>query len=77
MRPERLSLDPNSADAELQWNHWQQTVDFFSELHDITDEDNQALSTNCLSAGVYNYVSGATNYTDAMEILQKLCQTEE
>ena len=73
MKPERLSLDPNSADAELKWTHWKKTLsNFFSKLDKITDQDKYALLTNFLSADVYSYVSGAGNYADAIKVLEDL-----
>jgi len=73
MKPERLSLDPNSADAELKWTHWQKTLNnFFSKLDNVSDQDKHALLINFLSAEVYNYVSATSNYTDAIEALKEV-----
>ena len=73
MKPERLSLDPNSTDAEIKWNHWHKTFNnFLSKLDDASDDDKLAILINYLSADVYSYVSGATNFAAAIEILDKL-----
>ena len=76
MKPERLSLDPNRADAELNWNHWRKMLNnFFTKLANITDQDKHALLINILSADVYNYVSEASSFADTITALEKLCET--
>lgn len=73
MKPERLSLDANSADAELKWTHWQKTFNnFLSRLDDVSEEDKLAILVNYVSADVYSHVSGAADFTAAIELLQNL-----
>ena len=76
MKQERLSLDPNSADAELKWNHWRKTLNnFFTKLANITDQDKHALLINFLSADVYHYVSETSGFADTIPALEKLYET--
>ena len=68
LRPERLDVDPSSADADKQFKHWQKTFDNF-----VASSDNpQKLSilTNFVSARVYEYIADATTFESAIEILQ-------
>ena len=77
MKPERLSLDRDSADAEFKWKHWHTTfTNFLSKLDDVTANDKLGILINFLSADVYTYISEATTFDTAIEILENLlCQT--
>ena len=73
MKPERLSLDPNSPDAELKWRHWHKTFsNFLSKLNEVTEDDKYAILINYLSAEVYTYVSSTSDFKNAISTLQKL-----
>jgi hypothetical protein len=73
MKPERLSLDPNSEDAELNWKHWHKTfTNFLSKLKDVGNDDKLAILINYLSPDIYRHVSEAKGFDAAIETLKKL-----
>jgi hypothetical protein len=73
MKPERLSLDPNSEDAKLNWRHWHKTfMNFLSKLKDVGNDDKLAILINYLSPDIYRHVSEAEGFDAAIETLKKL-----
>ena len=74
MKPERLSVDPNSSTAAKEWKHWHKTFDNFLSSFPEQDEqvDKLKILVNYLGFEVYEYVEECQSYTEAVETLQKL-----
>ena len=73
MKPQRLSLNPNKAIAELKFNHWHRALENFLSKMDVKRYEGKfPILINFSSADVYNYMSVACNFHNAIEILQTL-----
>ena len=78
VRPTRFDVDLTSPNVEKEWKHWLRTFDNFVGTLTLTGDANaqqatklQAL-TNYVSASVYEYISEATDYDGAINILKNL-----
>ena len=74
MKPEKLSLDPNSFTASKEWKHWKKTFQNYLSTFTEQNEDIDKLKvhTNYLSFEVYDYVDECETYDDAEACLEAL-----
>ena len=65
MRPQRLSLDPNSSLAGKEWKHWIRTLENYLASFPAEDEipvNKLRLLTNSVAYDVYNYIEECVTY---------------
>lgn len=68
--PEKLDTDPNSPTAPLEWEHWyRRFLNFASER---SDSERLKLLFNYISSSIYQHVSEAKTYSEAVSILKSL-----
>uniref|UniRef100_A0A8R2MB41 Uncharacterized protein n=1 Tax=Bombyx mori TaxID=7091 RepID=A0A8R2MB41_BOMMO len=87
LRPERFDIDPSDSSSTRAWIHWRKTFENFIFVQKPTAPETDAQSVrlpekwdsikfqllvNHISPNIYTYISEATNYEEAITILQKL-----
>ena len=77
MRPQRLSLDPNSLSAGKEWNHWIRTFEnylasFPERAEDEIPVNKLRLLTNSVAYDVYDYIEECVTYESAICVLENL-----
>nr|XP_037872947.1 uncharacterized protein LOC119629806 [Bombyx mori] len=87
LRPERFDIDPSDSSSTRAWIHWRKTFEnfIFVQKPAVSETDAQSvrppekwdsikfqLLVNHISPNIYTYISEATNYEEAITILQKL-----
>nr|XP_037866489.1 uncharacterized protein LOC119628436 [Bombyx mori] len=87
LRPERFDIDPSDSSSTQAWIHWRKTFENFIFVQKPTASETDAQSVrppekwdsikfqllvNHISPNIYTYISEATNYEEAITILQKL-----
>ncbi|XP_045518605.1 uncharacterized protein LOC123710627 [Pieris brassicae] len=86
LRPERFDIDPSDSSSTRAWIHWRKTFESFISVQKPTASETDAQSVppsewdsikfqllvNHISPNIYTYISEATNYEEAITILQKL-----
>ena len=77
MRPQRLSLDPNSPSAGKEWKHWIQTFEnylasFPERAEDEIPVNKLHLLTNSVAYDVYNSIEECVTYESAIRVLENL-----
>ena len=74
LKPERFDTEPGKGTSEQEWTHFKKTFDnfvaSFTGSDALDDVKKLAALTNCLSPYVYSFISAATTYTDAVQILK-------
>ena len=78
MKPERLSVDPNSQDAAKQWKHWARTFDNYLESLEQERRDGDPainklrILTNSVDYKVFDYIEDLESYDAAIDTLKAL-----
>ena len=78
MKPERLSVDPNSQDAAKQWKHWARTFDNYLESLEQERRDGDPainklrILTNSVDYKVFDYIEDSESYDAAIATLKAL-----
>ena len=72
LKPERLTVDPNSPTAAKEWRFWHQTFKNFLTLCGNDAPDKYLTIINLMSHSVYDYVEDCTDYNSVVAILEKL-----
>ncbi|XP_012565799.2 uncharacterized protein LOC105849896 [Hydra vulgaris] len=71
MKPDRLGIDPNSADAAKTYNHWLRTFNNF-----VSTVDNNFIKLNLLinhiEPNVYEFISECDDFEQATSILESI-----
>ncbi|XP_012562704.1 uncharacterized protein LOC101238699 [Hydra vulgaris] len=71
MKPDRLGIDPNSADAAKTYNHWLKTFNNF-----VSTVDNNFIKLNLLinhiEPNVYEFISECDDFEQATSILESI-----
>ncbi|XP_012561167.1 uncharacterized protein LOC101236254 [Hydra vulgaris] len=71
MKPDRLGIDPNSADAAKTYNHWLRTFNNF-----VSTVDNNFIKLNLLinhiESNVYEFISECDDFEQATSILESI-----
>ena len=75
MRPQRLSLDPNSPSAGKEWKHWIRTFEnylasFPERAEDKIPVNKLRLLTNSVAYDVYDYIEECVTYESAIRVLE-------
>ena len=75
MRPQRLSLDPNSPSAGKEWKHWIRTFEnylasFPERAEDKIPVNKLRLLTNSVAYNVYDYIEECVTYESAIRVLE-------
>ncbi|CAI9718276.1 Hypothetical predicted protein [Octopus vulgaris] len=76
LKPDRLNVDPNSTNADKTFNHWFRTfTNFIYSLPGQEDRiiDKLNLLINYLELNVYEFISEAKNYDQAVNTLKSVC----
>lgn len=77
LRPDRFEIDPSNANATKDFKHWYETFKNFLDNNapkekSIKDEDKLKLLVNFVSSSVYEYISEAKTYNDAIKSLENI-----
>ena len=76
LKPGKLSIDPNSAEASDDWIHWISTFKDYARrfIPDGAEADADKLSAlcNCINSKVYKYVRDCKTFVEAEKRLEKL-----
>ena len=78
MKPERLSVDPNSQDAAKQWKHWARTFENYLESLEQERRDRDPainklrILTNSVDYKVFDYIEDSESYDAAIATLKAL-----
>lgn len=72
LKPDRLDVDPNSADAAKSWKHWKKTFDNFLASFQNEPSDKLVVLTNFVSPTVYDIIADCTDYDTACATLKGL-----
>ena len=72
LRPERFDIDPNSPDADKQWQHWFRTFNNFLQSLSQLEPDKLNMLINYIAPSTYGYIADSATYEDAIGILQGL-----
>jgi len=72
--PTKLSIDPSSSSAAIEWLHWKKTfTNFFHKfLPEGTDKDKLGVLASYVTPHVYEYFRSCQTYLEAEEILERL-----
>ena len=82
LRPEKLETLPEDPDAAKVFEYWFKTFEsFLSAVTNVTDNEGAvnrlALLTNYLSPQTYAYISEATEYEEAVQLLRSSYQKKK
>ena len=77
MRPQRLSLDPNSPSAGKEWKHWIRTFEnYLASLPERAEDEIPVnklhLLTNSVAYDVYDSIEECVTYESAIRVLENL-----
>ena len=77
MRPQRLSLDPNSPSAGKEWKHWIRTFEnylasFPERAEDEIPVNKLHLLINSVAYDVYDFIEECVTYESAIRVLENL-----
>ena len=77
MKPERISVDPNSSSTAKECRHWKKTFEHYFERFPRPAEGEKAVNklrvfTNCKAFKVYVVIEKCATYAIAIEILNNL-----
>ena len=77
LKPDKLSIDPNSSTASKQWRHWIRTFkSYISRFVDNGSEDSNgdklAALISCATPDVFEYIDSCETYDEAEAVLQRL-----
>ncbi|KAL0839392.1 hypothetical protein ABMA28_016120 [Loxostege sticticalis] len=72
LNPEKISTDPSTPGAELQWSHWLHTFQNFisEEVANASPDLKLKLLINYLAPGVFAIIKGCASYDEAIELLK-------
>lgn len=70
LRPDRLDIEADSPTASLEWNHWYKTFQNFLLTYQVSDNEKLRILINHVSPVVYELISDAGTYNDAVCILK-------
>ena len=70
LRPNVLTLDPDTPTASSHWNHWIHRFRNFIRSTQATEEEKLRLLINYISPEVFEYVSLCQSYNEAISILE-------
>ena len=70
LRPRVFEADPENGDSKRQWLHWHKSfTTYLAQMQDLTEADKLNLLVNHIDAAVYEIISEASTYREAVEIL--------
>ena len=75
LKPDRFDTLPESPGSTKSWSHWLKTFNNFISSIQLPDQqvpDKLLLLTNFLSPAVYDFISDATDFDSAIDILKSL-----
>ena len=73
LRPKIFDVDPQSSEARKQWTHWYKSFTcYIAKYEDILEADKLNLLINHVNAAVYEIISDAANYNDAITQLERV-----
>ena len=77
LKPEKLQLDPNSADASKGFKHWKRCFEsYFAEWVTVTSGNAETKKLqaliNLLSCDIYEFIDECETYAEAIEVFQKV-----
>ena len=71
LHPKVFAVDPQSSDARKQWSHWFRSFGCYVQKYEnISDEDKRSLLVNHVDALVYEIISEANTYDNAIRKLR-------
>ena len=76
LKPEKLRLDPNDAEASKRFKHWKRCFEnYFAECVTVTSGNGESKKLqaliNSLSSDNYEYIDECETYTEAIGVLPK------
>ena len=78
LKPDKLSIDPNSPTASKQWKHWIRTFNSYvsrfvsGSSSAAEDGDKLAALVSCATADIFEYFDHCSTFVEAEEVLKKL-----
>ena len=74
LKPERLSIDPNSRNANVEYKHWLKTFqNYITAVREVNENVNQLqVLINFVSATVYSYIEDCPTFDIALQTLEKV-----
>ena len=73
LRPKIFDADPQSSEARKQWTHWYKSFTcYIAKYEDISEADKLNLLINHVNAAVYEIISDAASYNDAITQLERV-----
>ncbi|XP_024885915.1 uncharacterized protein LOC112463647 [Temnothorax curvispinosus] len=73
LKPERFDVEPTSISADQKWTHWKRTFsNFLSHIKDVPEASKCQLLTNHIAPNVYQYISEAGTFAEAIDVLDSL-----
>jgi len=73
LRPKVFAVDPHCRDAKRQWLHWHRSfITYVLRLVEVSDADKLTLLINHVDAVVYEVISEATTYDDAVKCVSRV-----
>ena len=70
LRPRVFAADPESGDPKRQWKHWFKSfTTYIAQMQNLTEADKLNLLVNHIDAAVYEIISEAASFEDAVELL--------
>ena len=70
LRPRVFVADPESGDSKRQWKHWFKSfTTYIAQMQNLTEADKLNLLVNHIDAAVYEIISEAASFEDAVELL--------
>ena len=71
LRPERLDVDPNSANATKNWKHWKATFENFLNSFATPPTDKLSVLINYVSPNVFEIIAECEDYDTAIKTLKE------
>ena len=71
LRPERLDVDPNSANATKNWKHWKATFENFLNSFATPPTDKLSVLINYVSPNVFEIIAECEDYDAAIKTLKE------
>ena len=76
LRPRVFTADPEVSDSRRQWMHWHKSfTTYLAQMPDVTEANKLSLLINHIDAAVYELISEAASYGEAIQILTATCAT--
>ena len=70
LRPRVFVADPENGDSKRQWKHWFKSfTTYIAQMQNLTEADKLNLLVNHIDAAVYEIISEAASFEDAVELL--------